>query len=352
MAVVALVSVKGSPGVTTAATAVVAASLVAGQRTLLVELDPSGGDVRLLAADPVGEPNLVNAAGELRHAQSAGSALAGQSVDVLPGLPGLVAPAGADEADAVVSSIGGAWSTAFRSFAGRVVVDLGRWDPGQPTARRIRGHDAVGLVVRATAASVEHARHMVATVRREARCPVFAVVVGQRPYPPDEVAAALDLPLAGGIAWDPRGAAALWATGTGRAGVRTQLVRSAARVLAGVEAEVPTRPQPRAATPPSDPPASASPAPVASVEPSAPASDPPGSPAPTAVAPAPPEPVVTRAAHPPPPPPPPVPPVPPGAAHAGPPVPPPGPPPPLPPPPDGPPRPVPVGAADEGGERT
>jgi hypothetical protein len=238
MTACALVSVKGSPGVTTAAAAMAAASLVAGHRTLLVELDPSGGDVRLLAADPVGEPNLVHAAGELRHAPSAGDALAGQSVDALPRLPGLVAPAGADEAGAVVSSIGDAWATAFRAFDGRVIVDVGRWAPGQGTARRLRGHDAVGLVVRATAASVEHARHMVATVRREARCPVAAVVVGQRPYTPEVVAEALDLPLAGGIAWDPRGAASLWARGAERAGVRTRLVRSAARTLSGVEAQV------------------------------------------------------------------------------------------------------------------
>ena len=249
MAVFALLSVKGSPGVSTAATAMAAASLVGGRRTLLVELDPSGGDLRLLSAEPVGEPNLLHAAGELRHARSPGEVLAAEALDVLPRLPGLVAPAGAHEAGAVVSSIGGGWAAAFQAFDGTVVVDVGRWDPAQPTAGRIRGHDAVGLVVRATAASVEHAWHMVAAVRGTARCPVAAVVVGQRPYAPDAVAAALDLPLAGALSWDRRGAASLWARGAEPAGVRSQLVRSAARTLAGLEAQLPARHADRPALP-------------------------------------------------------------------------------------------------------
>src|SRR5690606_33060131 len=97
---------------------------------------------------------------------------------------------------AVVASIGDAWAQAFQAFDGTVVVDAGRWDPAQQTAGRVRGHDVVGLVVRPTADSVEHARHAVAAVRTAAAAPVAAVVVGQRPYAPGAVAAALDLPLA------------------------------------------------------------------------------------------------------------------------------------------------------------
>jgi hypothetical protein len=298
MTVVALLSVKGSPGVTTVAAAMVAASLVGGRRTLLVELDPSGGDLRLLAAEPVGEPNLIYAAGELRHARLPGRVLADQAVDVLPRVPGLVAPAGPHEAGAVVASIGETWARAFQGFEGTVVVDAGRWDPGQPTAGRIRGHDVVGLVVRATAVSVEHARHAVAMVRSTARSPVAAVVVGQRPYAPDAVAAALDLPLAGAVSWDRRGAASLWAKGAEPAGVRSQLVRSAARTLAGIEAQVPARHVAAPAAPPVPP------APVTGEVPAAVSGVPPVPPAPVtgelpAVAP-------FRPPPPPPPPPPPV----------------------------------------------
>lgn len=241
MTVFTLVSVKGSPGVTTAAAAMAAAGVVGGERVLLVELDPSGGDVRLLSAVTAAEPNLVHAAAELRHPQGAGDALGPQAVDVLPSLPALLAPAGAVEAEAVMSSIGDGWGPAFRAFDGLVVVDAGRWDPGQATARRIEGADVVGLVVRATAVSVEHARHTVAALRRAARAPVAAVVVGDRPHPPEAVAAALDLPLAGSVAWDPRGAGWLWAKGATPAGVRSSLARSATRVLAGLESGIEAR---------------------------------------------------------------------------------------------------------------
>ncbi len=263
MTVVALLSVKGSPGVTTTAAALAAAASAAGRRTLLVELDPSGGDLRLLAAAPPAEPNLVHAAGELRHARDGDAALDGQSVEVLPQLHGLAAPAGAYEAGAVIASIGARWAPAFADFDGTVVVDAGRWDPRQDTADRIAGADAVALVCRPTAASVEHARHLVVTVRQVAQRPVAAVVVGLRPYAPDEVAAALDLPLAGGIAWDPRGAAALWAKGAVPGGLRSPLVRTAARALVTIEALMPepvTAPAspsavaPLAAAPPPPPP--------------------------------------------------------------------------------------------------
>src|SRR5262245_41531365 len=241
MTVLTLASVKGSPGVTTAAAAMVAAAVVGGQRALLVELDPSGGDVRLLSSLPVAEPNLVHAAAELRYANGAAEALGDQAVEALPSVPALLAPAGTGEAEAVMSSIGDGWGAAFRSFDGLVVVDAGRWDVGQATTRRIEGADVVGLVVRATAVSVEHARHTVVALRRAARTPAAAVVVGDRPHPPEAVAAALDLPLAGTIAWDPRGVGWLWAKGATSAGVRSSLARSATRTLVGLETQIPAR---------------------------------------------------------------------------------------------------------------
>jgi hypothetical protein len=97
----------------------------------------------------------------------------------------------------------------------------------------------VGLVCRATAPSVEHTRRMVDAVRGTARCPLAVVVVGARPYPGDEVAAALDVPLAGALAWDPRGVTAMWARGERARGRRSWLARSASAVLAGLEALVP-----------------------------------------------------------------------------------------------------------------
>jgi hypothetical protein len=68
---------------------------------------------------------------------------------------------------------------------------------------------------------------------------VAVVVVGARPYPGDEIAAALDAPLAGVVAWDPRGVTAMWARGERGRGRRSWLARSASAVLVGLEALVP-----------------------------------------------------------------------------------------------------------------
>ena len=65
MPVVVLVSAKGSPGVTTAAAAIAAAATV-DSPALLVELDPAGGDVRILTG-AVDDSGVVGAAGELRR---------------------------------------------------------------------------------------------------------------------------------------------------------------------------------------------------------------------------------------------------------------------------------------------
>jgi hypothetical protein len=107
----------------------------------------------------------------------------------------------------------------------------------------------------------------VAALRLAARAPVAAVVVGDRPHPPEAVAAALDLPLAGSVAWDPRGAGWLWAKGATAAGVRSSLARSASRVLAGlesgIEARHAARPDVPAVRPPPPPPPPPPPARVA-----------------------------------------------------------------------------------------
>jgi hypothetical protein len=90
------------------------------------------------------------------------------------------------------------------------------------------GADLMVVVVRPTVASVESTRHLVDRVREVAKRPAAALVVGAKPYRPEEVAAHLDMPLAGTMAWDPRGASNLWAHGVSRSWVRTMLARSAA----------------------------------------------------------------------------------------------------------------------------
>jgi hypothetical protein len=232
------VSAKNSPEVTTTVAALAAAVVNRGDGALLVELDPSGGDVAMLC-DRVGEAALVSLAEELRHGTPAGEVVVTHSVQAPAGVPAVLGPPGAAEASGVIASLGDRWLAALRGSAPTVVVDAGRWEPRGATARRIAGADAVGLVCRATAPSVEHGRRLVDALRRTARSPLAVVVVGGRPYSGDEVAAALDVPLAGVLAWDPRGVGVMWARGGQGRGRRSWLARSAAAVLEGFEALVP-----------------------------------------------------------------------------------------------------------------
>jgi hypothetical protein len=220
--VLALVSAKGSPGVTTAAAALAA---VAGPAGLRPELDPAGGRVPLLAAGPAAW-GLVDAAGRLRRAAGA-DAIHGNAAELPPGVRVLLAPPAGHVADSVIDSGGERWLPSLRAASAEVVVDAGRWEPGQRTAGRITGADLVVLVCRPTVAGIGVARAALGRLRAAARAPVAVVVVGRKPYAPDEIAQHLDAPLGGAVAWDPRGAANLWGGGVTGRWLRSSLARSA-----------------------------------------------------------------------------------------------------------------------------
>jgi MinD-like ATPase involved in chromosome partitioning or flagellar assembly len=240
VAVLALVSAKGSPGVTTTAAALACAAATQGEDVVLVELDPSGGDVAMLV-DAVGEAGLVSLAEELRHGGVVAELVRQHAVEIVPGVPAVLAPPGTVEAAGMIGSLADRWMSTLQEASGTVVVDAGRWDPGSATSRRVVGADVVAVVCRATAPSVEHTRRVVDALRSAVRCPVAVLVVGTRPYAGEDVAAALDLPLAGVLAWDPRGAAAQWAPGRPARSARSWLGRSAAAALQGLTAQVPAR---------------------------------------------------------------------------------------------------------------
>jgi Flp pilus assembly CpaE family ATPase len=239
----ALVAAKGSPGVTTTAAALAAAGTTEG-RTLLVELDPSGGSVQVLTDTP-STPGIVEMAGLLRRGGS--NTAVDSSVTFLPeGVPTLLAPTSTLVAASVIESASARWMPALDGAALDVVVDAGRWDPTQPSARRVHGADLVVTVCRPTLAGVEHTRHLVDKLRDLTHRPVVAVVVGAQPYDPVEVAAHLDLPLGGSLSWDPRGAARLWDEGVSRGWLKSPLARSAYDALAGLAELADDLPTPRA----------------------------------------------------------------------------------------------------------
>lgn len=222
----ALVSAKGSPGVSTAALALTA---VAGDRGLLVELDPSGGSVECWTG-ATGEPGLIRVANGLRRAIDSKLLLA-HGVAAPRGVRSVLAPTAGGLAESTIAMTGDRLVPALAALEATVVVDAGRWSRSQPTARRIAGCDVVGVVCAPTVEGVEAARWLIDPLRSTVAGPVVLALVGDRPYSPPEVAAVVGVPLVGVLAWDSRGVNALLTTGAGRGWSRSALARSARSML-------------------------------------------------------------------------------------------------------------------------
>jgi MinD-like ATPase involved in chromosome partitioning or flagellar assembly len=154
---IVLTSGKGSPGSTTAAVALAAASPVAA---LVVECDPGGGDLRLRMRDVHGG-FLPADAGLLTWASApAGPAPVDVAAFTQPtsaGVDVLLGPPGAAHA----AVLGPVWRDAADSLARlqrRVFVDVGRLAPDGPQWLMLAGAELVVVVCRATADSVLHTR--------------------------------------------------------------------------------------------------------------------------------------------------------------------------------------------------
>lgn len=212
---IAMVSAKGAPGVTTAALALV---LSWPRRAVLAELDPAGGDVLAgygrgeLSAVGLGDLELAARHGGLdRHLNSHLLQLDGGGRARL--LPGLADPANARHVDwhrlaAALASMDGG--------ASDVLADCGRlWTEHFP-GDVVRQAAAVLLVTGSTLRSVRAARHAVAELRV---CSADSWTVGGRlaalvvapgePYREREIGDALGVPVVGVLPRDAKAAAVL-----------------------------------------------------------------------------------------------------------------------------------------------
>ncbi len=231
---IAVCSVKGSPGVTTLAIAL-AACWPQPVRCVLVECDPSGGDVatRFSLAS---SPGLVSLAAAARRRTD--PALVWQHTQSLPGgLPVVVAPPGADQARAALEALVPDGSSEFAMFGELaaspgvvVIVDCGRVDPASAVVPVAWSADAMVVVSRAHADALAHLATRLATVGRWSRRP--ALVLTGSGYPTSAVERELGVPVIARVPEDRRGAAALSGRSAGRGPSRSPLGRTAVRVAA------------------------------------------------------------------------------------------------------------------------
>lgn len=256
MTLIALGSLRSSPGVTTAALAL--AATWPASRAVVLEADPDGGVLAARLGVPAALADLAAAA---RARTPAGRTPAGRggderlpvdgdpvpSVDATPeaaadplavatpvhGLAPVVAAAPGAAATGTALRAAGAGLPAELACAGvDVLADVGRLRPDTPAAAIVA---AASLVVVVARPSVEELAPLAAARPHLATLPVGLVLVGTGPYRPAEVGGALDVDVLGTLPHDPRAAAAL---AGGRLPRRSALARAAAALAAHLSARL------------------------------------------------------------------------------------------------------------------
>jgi hypothetical protein len=178
---------------------------------LLVEADPSGGDIGIRFS-LASAPGVVSLAAAARRSDD--PALLWQHAQALPGVrPVVTAPPDAARARAALSALvdptGGAGILGATAYAPDtvVVVDCGRVDAGSPVLPIVRSADALILLSRAHADDLAHLARRLPVIGRWTAHPAL-LLVGNG-YSPAEVARELGVQPVGLIPHDPHGAAVL-----------------------------------------------------------------------------------------------------------------------------------------------
>ncbi|MEU2612265.1 ParA family protein [Micromonospora sp. NPDC007271] len=271
MAIIALLSAKGSPGVTTSA---LAAALSWHRRLVLAECDPAGGSILAgYLGGALDGPRGIGelAVGELRDG-NLDSAFWSQLVDLdAPKrerllLPGVVDPAQAGSVTPLWQRFADFFTDLERGVPPYdVLVDCGRLQVAGPPWPVLRAAAIVLLVTRAHLPDLSATRATIRAVERdftEHRVPpgtLRLLVVGDG-HGNSEISKALRLPVIARLPHDPRTAAVLSLGGTVRSG--RPLMRAAGALEVPVRALLdrrqarlawPGAAQPRAVTAPTAP---------------------------------------------------------------------------------------------------
>lgn len=230
---IAVGSVKGSPGVSTLCLALAARWPGTGRR-VLVECDPAGGDLAARYGLAL-SPGLVSLAAARRGSDTAGLESVWWHTQVLPGgLSVLVAPPGGEQTRAALATLGGSGAHPLVQAAADpgsvVIVDAGRLDAGSAALGLVRATDQLLLLSHATASDLAHLAGRLEEVSGWSDR-VGLLLVGDG-YPDAEVTRELGLSVMARIPTDPVEAATL----TGRTPprrrplTRATLSRTAAQV--------------------------------------------------------------------------------------------------------------------------
>jgi len=237
---IALASVKSSPGVTTAALALAAAWKTAPRR-LLVEADPSGGDLGLWLGLPA-DSGLAGLAAMARHAYEADLPWR-HARELAGGIHLVTAPAGAEQAAACVAALAAAGlPQQLAAGAEPALADCGRLYPGSPALAVAAAAAVTLLVVRPRVSELAHLEARIGGLEQAGlRLALVLVPDSRRPpaedsYPADEIAAALGVPVQATLPSDPRAVEQL-ARRAGNPGParRLALLREAAALAAALE---------------------------------------------------------------------------------------------------------------------
>ena len=225
MSVVAVGAVR-SCGVTTL-TLALAATWPSSRRVLLAELDPAGGTLAAASGWPP-EPGLVSLAAAARRGSDP-ELVWEHCHELADGTAVLAGPGSADQARSALGMLTGLLGR-LGELAADVLVDCGRLAGASPNPV-LSTADQVVLAARPRLADL-HALASYLETNPILRQDPHLVLVGDGPYPDQEVAEALGVEVAARLPWDPDAAASLVSVRASARELRvTPLVR-AARTLA------------------------------------------------------------------------------------------------------------------------
>jgi len=212
MTLIACASAGGAPGVTTAAVGL-AAYWPLDLTPVLIEADPSGGDLQVLFGLPESPGTVSLAAASRRSADP--DLLWRHAQWLTPRLAVIPGPVGAEQAHATGALLAASsWApvTAAARSGAMIVADCGRAGPGTPAAPLIQAADLLLIITTTVAEALAHLHARLGALQL-LNPRLRLLLSGPRgPWPQAEISGTLQAEVAGRLPHDPAGAAALRGT--------------------------------------------------------------------------------------------------------------------------------------------